>query len=166
MPVRTICLAALAAILTLTALPAFAQGSGRRADVGEVSKAIGGDTKKYYGPTDLPRPPFAEDGREFVYLDPVFVTAIRGRRPARTYSFWPRITMSKESPSSNFFRQRSMVRDALMLALAQIAQIDWPGEIMFDAALASRAAQARIDQALGGGKIDAIDFLYIDVQVF
>ena len=35
-----------------------------------------------------------------------------------------------------------------------------------DAALASRAAQARIDQALGGGKIDAIDFLYIDVQVF
>ena len=39
-------------------------------------------------------------------------------------------------------------------------------EAMFDAALASQVAQKQIDKALGGGKVDAIDFLHIEVQLF
>lgn len=166
MSVRMLFALPLLAALTLASAPAFGQGAGKRADVGDVSKAVGGDTSKYYGPIDLPRPPQTDDGRDLVYMDPVFVTAIRRRRPARTYTFWPRLTMTKDATSSNFFRARALVRDAMMVSLAQIAQIDWPGDTKFDAPLASRAARQRVDLVLGGGKVDAIDFLYIQVQMF
>lgn len=163
---RPLVLTVFAVCIALSSIPAYGQGAGRRADVAEVAKAVSGDNKKYFGPTNLPRPPFTEDGRHLVYMDPVFVSAIRGRRPVRTYTFWPRLTMSDGADQSDFFSKRAHVRDAVMLALAQIAQIDWPGETMFDAALASRASKARIAGTLGDGNVDAIDFLFIDVQVF
>jgi|GEM_PF-2499558 len=148
----------------LSSAPADAQRQGKRASVQEVTKAVRGESQKEFGPTNLPRPPETEDGREYVYLEVIFVTAIRDRRPARTYSFWPRLTMSKDAPSDAYWRGLPRVRDAMTLALAEVTQIDWPGPTQLDAALASRLAQKRADAAMGGGVVDEIEFLHIEVQ--
>ena len=145
---------------------ADAAAQGKRANVGEVSKSFRGDSSGAYGPTNLPRPPETEDGRDYVYLEVVFITAVRDRRPARTYSFWPRITMSEGVNGTEFWRARQRVRDAMVLALAEIVQVDWGGEAQLDATLAAQLARRNADAALGGGKVDAIEFLHIEVQVF
>ncbi len=133
--------------------------------MGDVAKSVRGESTPY-GPTDMPRPAESEDGRAYIYMEVLFVSAIRDRRPARTYSFWPRLTMSEDGATSDFWRARARVRDAMLMALAEIAQVDWAGEAQFDARLAEQFARRNADAAMGGGKLDAIDFLYIEVEVF
>lgn len=158
--------AALAALLLAGAPDAFAQGSGKRANVSEVSKNVSGGEEGTYGPTNLPRPPATEDGRDLVYLEVMFITALRDNRPARTYSLWPRLTMSPDASASNYYRNSAHVRDAMITALAQVAQIDWPGESKLDVGLASQLTKETVNRALGGVQLDAIDFLHIEVQAF
>jgi len=162
-----IALFALAAVLLFSGAPdARAQGSGKRANVSAVSDSVGGDDGATYGPAALPRPPKTEDGRDLVYMDVLFVTALRDNRPVRLYSFWPRLTMSSDASASNYYRSSAHVHDAMITALAQVAQIDWPGESLMDVGLASQLSKDTVNRALGGAKLDAIDFLYIEVQAF
>lgn len=158
--------AALAVLLLTGAPDAFAQGSGKRANVSDVSKAVNRGEGGTYGPTNLPRPPATEDGRDLVYLDVVFITALRDNRPARLYSFWPRLTMATDASATDYYRNSAHVQDAMITALAQVAQIDWPGESKLDVGLASQLSKDTVNRALGGVPLDAIDFLHIEVQVF
>jgi len=158
---------ALIPILALLLLPPSADAQqGKRASTEDVSRAVRGDAQQPYGPTNLPRPEETEDGRAYIYMEVVFVTAVRDRRPARVYSFWPRITMAKDAPSAAFRKGLPIMRDALTLALAEVTQIDWPGELQLDAALASQAARERADAALGGGVVDEVEFMHIEVQAY
>lgn len=155
----------LVAAFGLTAAPGYGQ-QGKRATLRDVTDVIKGEELRGYGPADLPRPPFSDDGRPLIYLNPVFVTAVRDRRPARTYSFWARLTLAKDAPDDLLTRKLPMIRDAMALALSDITQVDWPGDARIDLAVASSFAQERVDAAVGGGVLDAIDFLHIEVQVF
>ncbi len=140
--------------------------SAQRADVGEVSKSIRGEYQGTYGPTNLPRPMEAEDGRKYVYLDAIMITAVRDRRPARTYAFWPRLTMAKGVGQQVYWQGLPRARDAMMMALAEVTQIDWPGVTKLDAALAAAVAQKRADAAMGGGVIEEIEFMHIEVALY
>lgn len=153
------------AVLLATAVDADV-AQGQRANIGDVAKSVRGEATQPYGPTDLPRQPESEDGRSYVYMEVIFVSAIRDRRPARTYSFWPRLTMSEDASTSNFWRARARVRDAMLMALTEIVQVDWGGEAQLDSDLAEQFARRNADAAMGGGKLDAIDFLHIEVEVF
>lgn len=152
----------------LAGAPAYGQKKlkGKRADVRDVSGAVRGEQVRGYGPSNLPRTPRSEDGRLYYYLEAVSVTAIRNRLPARSYSFWPRLTLAADAEDDVVEEMLPVVRDAITLALTDIAQVDWAGEARIDPAVAGDFARERIDAVLGGGVLDAVDFLHIEVQVF
>lgn len=150
----------------LAAAATHAGASGKRANVGEVSKAVSGSEDATYSPGGLARPPKTEDGRDLVYMEVMFVTALRENRPARLYSLWPRLTMSPDASASNYYGSSAQVRDAMITVLGQLVQIDWPGESHLDVGLASQLAKDNVNRALGSVKLDAIDFVHIEVQIY
>lgn len=163
-PMRSLILI-FAAVFALVSLDAAAQQS-KRARVQDVSKAVRGEEDVPTGPAGIPRPPKSEDGRDYVYLDAVYVTAIRERRAARTYTMWPRVTVPEDGRATDIDRAEHRIRDALVAALTEVAQIDWPGPSKIDLGVASELAKARVVAVLGKGKVDALDFIHVEVQLF
>jgi len=162
---RRLAAALLFAAASLAASEAVAQ-QGQRASVQDVSKAVRGEETAPIGPGGVPQPPKAEDGRDYVYLDVVRVTAIRERRAARTYAVWPRITVAKEHDPAVFAAAAPRLMDALVTTLSEMAQVDWPGEARMDLSLAAELAKTQAEAIVGAGELDALDFVHVEVQIF
>ncbi|MGZ0190044.1 MAG: hypothetical protein ACKVH0_18910 [Alphaproteobacteria bacterium] len=145
---------------------AVAQQKGKRASITDVSKNVRGEDTTPNGPNGFPQPPKAEDGRDYVYLGVVHVTAIRNRRAARSYGVWPRFTLPEGSSPDDLLAVEVIIQDTLVSSLTEIAQIDWPGAAKLDTAIAAQLAKQRVDAILGKDKIDALDFVHVEVQVF
>jgi hypothetical protein len=149
----------------LFAAPTDAQ-QGKRANVTEVSKEVRGESEGPVGPGGMPRPDKTEDGREFYYMDAVYVTAIRDFIPARKYTLWTRMILAEDKKDAEIDEVRPLIRDALITALSDMVQIDWGGDAEIDSDIASQIAKDRVESIVGEGVVDALDFQRIEVQVF
>ena len=149
----------------LIAAPAFAQ-QGERASLSEVSKSVRGEVDVPIGPGGIPQPPAAEDGRPYYYTEIVRLTAIRDFRPVRTYAVWPRLTLPLEGSVSETARKNAAITEAILLALSEVTQVDWPGEAKIDLEVATAYARQRLASVMEDGELDALDFIHIEVQVF
>jgi hypothetical protein len=144
-----------------TPAPALAQ----RASLSEVTKVVRGEEDPATaGGVELPAT--AEDGRPYIYLGMMHVTAYRDWRPARTYTLWPRITVPLDGDVGAFSRLEPRIRDAVSAALAEVVQLDWPDESKIDVAIAGQVAKSRVERVVGDGGLDALDFINMQVQVF
>lgn len=153
------------AIAVFSATPAAAQKGGR-ASVTDVSKEVRGESEGPVGPGGLPRPDKTEDGREFYYLEALYVTAIRDFLPARKYTLYTRMILAEDRKDEEIDAVRPFVRDALITALSDMVQIDWGGDAELDTDIASQIAKDQVISIVGEGVVDALDFQRIEVQVF
>lgn len=157
---------AVAIVLTvLTMQPAAAQ-QGQRASVTDVSKEARGESTTPTGPGGMPRPEKTEDGRDYYYFEPLNLMAIRDHQPVRKYTLFTRIILGEDTTDDDINEAKPLIRDALILALTDMAQVDWGGEAGFDQDLASRIAKDHIEAIIGEGSLDGLDFPLIQVQVF
>ena len=139
---------------------------GKRAYVTEVSKEVRGEGETPAGPPGMPRPDKTEDGRDFYYMDAVYVTSIRDFIPARKYTLWTRIILAEDKKDAEIGAFTPFIRDVLITALSDMVQIDWGGDAEADSDIASQVAKDRIESILGEVVFDALDFKRIEVQVF
>ncbi len=142
-------------------MPTDAQ-QGKRANVTEVSKEVRGENE---GPGAMPRPDKTEDGREYYYMDAVYVTAIRDFIPARKYTLWTRMILAEDKKDAEIDAVIPLIQDALITALSDMVQIDWGGDAEIDSDIASQIAKDRVESIVGEGVVDALDFQRIEVQV-